>query len=481
MINLPTPVNEIIDTLRQHGFEAYAVGGCVRDSLLGREPEDWDVTTSARPEQVKEIFPVTIDTGIEHGTVTVRLNKTSYEVTTFRIDGKYSDHRRPDEVSFARTLQEDLLRRDFTINAMAAGSDEPDGQSGIIDLYGGLADLDAGIIRCVGVPEERFNEDALRILRAFRFAAQLGFDIEPATRDAIAATREGLRAISAERIQVEMTKILISDRPGILREMHELGVTAIILPELDQMMATEQNNRHHVWTVGEHTIRSLEALVGMTRNLAAPETIAGLPESLSLPEARCLSGSKAIRWAMLLHDTGKPQCKTVEEDGQDHFKGHALISADIAREVMNRMKMDNATRDTVVRLVKYHDYRMPAEKKNVRRALAKIGRDYFLGYCIVRRADVLAQSEYVRAEKLENLDAIEALYAEIIAEDECVSLDQLAVTGRDLIEEGLEPGPAIGDALAMLLFRVIEDPSLNNKETLLAIWRDNYGSAELKA
>ncbi len=461
MINLPTPVNEIIDTLRQHGFEAYAVGGCVRDSLLGREPEDWDVTTSARPEQVKEIFPVTIDTGIEHGTVTVRLNKTNYEVTTFRIDGKYSDHRRPDEVSFARTLQEDLLRRDFTINAMAAGGDEPDGKSGIIDLYGGLADLDAGIIRCVGVPEERFNEDALRILRAFRFAAQLGFDIEPATRDAIAATREGLRAISAERIQVEMTKILISDRPGILRDMCELGVTAIILPELDQMMATEQNNRHHVWTVGEHTIRSLEALAGMTNN--------------------SLAGSKAIRWAMLLHDTGKPQCKTVEEDGQDHFKGHALISADIARDVMNRMKMDNATRDTVVRLVKYHDYRMPSEKKNVRRALAKIGRDYFPGYCIVRRADVLAQSEFVRAEKLENLDAIEALYAEIIAEDECVSLDQLAVTGRDLIEEGLEPGPAIGDALAMLLSRVIEDPSLNNKETLLAIWRDNNGSAELKA
>lgn len=484
-MQLPVSVKYILDELQARGHKAYAVGGCVRDALLGREPEDWDVTTSAEPEEVKAIFPVTIDTGIEHGTVTVRHNKTNYEVTTFRTDGKYTDHRHPEEVHFAKSLEEDLLRRDFTINAMAycegeetnARDDGETGTSGavkrgLVDLYGGQQDLADGIIRCVGDPRERFEEDALRILRAFRFAAQLSdtmtlnqgvrsegaqsreFKIEPATREAIRDCREGLRFISAERIQVEMTKILTSAHPDILRDMYELGVTAIILPELDAMMKTGQRNKHHDKNVGEHTLAALMAM-------EEPD--------------------KVLRWTMLLHDAGKPYTKTVKEDGQEHFYGHAVKSAEIAVEVMNRMKMDNATRDAVRRLVYYHDYRILAfhedyvarndAYRRVRRAMNKIGAENFEDYCKVRRADVLAQSDFHRDEKLDNLAAVEDIYREIMKAQECVSLKDLAVTGQDLIAEGVKPGPEIGGILNEMLDWVLDDPQLNDRETLLARWK----------
>ena len=495
-MQLPVSVKHILDELQARGYEAYAVGGCVRDALLGREPEDWDVTTSAEPEEVKAIFPVTIDTGIEHGTVTVRHNKTNYEITTFRTDGEYTDHRHPEEVHFAKTLEEDLLRRDFTINAMAycegaATNARDDGDNdaktesgsgakrGLVDLYGGQQDLADGIIRCVGDPRERFEEDALRILRAFRFAAQLSdtltlnqgsegegaqasdrakvFKIEPATREAIRDCREGLRYISAERIQVEMTKILTSAHPDILRDMYELGVTQIILPEIDAMMETEQHFVHHDKTVGEHTLAALMALAEKGQN------------------------DKALGWTMLLHDSGKPRCKVTDEDGQDHFKGHAAVSTEIAGDVMNRMKMDNATRDRVKRLVYHHDYRMLIEKKDgdydrasyrrVRRALNKIGEEYFDDYCLVRRADILAQSMYMREEKLANVAAVEEIYHRILEEQDCVSLKDLAVTGQDLIAEGVTPGPEIGDILKEMLDWVLDDPELNDRETLLARWK----------
>ena len=480
-MNMPEDVKFILDELHARGHEAYAVGGCVRDALLGREPEDWDVTTSAEPKEVKDIFPVTIDTGIEHGTVTVRLHKTNYEVTTFRTDGEYKDHRHPEEVRFAKTLEEDLLRRDFTINAMAYSE-----ESGIVDLYGGQQDLADGVIRCVGDPGERFEEDALRILRAFRFAAQLPgrlapdqgdrsedrcFTIEPTTREAIQACREGLRYISAERIQVEMTKILTSPHPDILRDMYDLGVTEIILPEFDPMMETEQHFIHHDQTVGEHTLCALANI----------------------------ESSKVLRWTMLLHDTGKPKSKVTDEDGNDHFRGHAELSTGIADEVMNRMKMDNATRDTVKRLVLYHDYRIPIEgidiykgklidkeseinaagedldcinERRVRRALNRIGEEYFDDYCKVRRADVLAQSMYKRKEKLANLDTVEEIAAGVLAKKQCVSLRDLAVTGQDLIGEGVKPGPEIGAILGQMLDWVIDEPELNDREALLARWRE---------
>ena len=360
-IQIPEKVNKIIHTLQEHGYEAYAVGGCVRDSFLGREPMDWDITTSAMPEETKALFPHTFDTGIEHGTITVLLDHEGFEVTTYRVDGKYEDSRHPKEVIFVRNLQEDLLRRDFTINAMAYNE-----QDGLVDLFHGMEDLKKGVIRCVGNAEARFSEDALRILRAIRFSAQLGFEIEKETRQAIRKLAPNLSYISAERIQTELVKLLVSDHPEKIRDAYELGITKVILPEFDAMMETTQETLHHCYNVGEHTIHAL----------------------MNIP------ADKVLRLTMLFHDTGKPARKTVDPDGTAHFKGHAYVSEELTKSIMHRLKFDNDTLHKVTRLVLNHDYRMPAVPKNVRRAMNKIGEDIFPYYMEVRRADVLAQSEY---------------------------------------------------------------------------------------
>lgn len=433
-IQLPERVDRIITTLQDHGYEAYAVGGCVRDSVLLREPEDWDITTSAMPEETKALFGKTFDTGIEHGTVTVLMGDEGFEVTTYRIDGKYEDARHPKEVSFTRNLKEDLRRRDFTVNAMAYNE-----KDGLVDIFGGVKDLKAGVLRCVGDAKERFAEDALRILRGIRFAAQLGFGIEEDTRRGMRKLAPKLVKISAERIQAELVKLLVSDRPGMLKEAYELGITAIFLPEFDRIMETGQETPHHIYSVGEHTLHAME-------NIRA---------------------DKVLRLAMLLHDMGKPALKTVDEDGVAHFKKHAGESCVIAGNVLKRLKFDNDTLNKVSRLVCYHDYRMPATSGNVRRAMHKIGEDLFPLYMEVRRADVLAQSSYLREEKLRNLDEIEELYRKICLAKQCVSLKDLAVTGRDLIEAGMSPGKEIGEKLNELLELVIEDPELNTKNELL--------------
>lgn len=434
-IKLPEKVNQIITTLQKSGYEAYAVGGCVRDSILGREPEDWDITTSATPEETKRLFERTFDTGIEHGTITVLLGKEGFEVTTYRIDGKYEDSRHPAEVQFTRSLSEDLLRRDFTINAMAYNE-----QDGLVDIFGGTEDLEKKLIRCVGNAEARFSEDALRILRAVRFSAQLGFAIEEDTKEAIRLLAPTLQKISAERIQTELVKLLVSPHPERIRDAYELGITAVIMPEFDELMRTTQETPHHCYTVGEHTIHALESV--------APE--------------------KVLRLTMLFHDMGKPAKKTVDEKQVAHFKGHAVVSEEITRNIMHRLKFDNDTLRKVAHLVYYHDYRMPAEAKNVRRAMNRIGEELFPYYQQVRRADTAAQSEYQKAEKLANLDAIERLYREICEKRQCVSLKSLAVTGRDLIAAGVAPGPQLGEILDVLLKEVIEEPEHNVKEYLLA-------------
>lgn len=433
-IQLPEHVKQIIHRLQQEGYDAYAVGGCVRDTLLGRSPQDWDITTSAKPQVVKSLFSHTIDTGIAHGTVTVMLDHTGYEVTTYRIDGEYEDARHPKTVTFTGNLVEDLKRRDFTINAMAYND-----KDGIVDIFGGMQDLEKHMIRCVGNAKERFSEDALRILRGVRFAAQLGFEIDEETKEGMRLLAPTLENISAERIQVELVKMLTSDRPELIRTAYELGITKIFLPEFDRMMETEQETPHHMYTVGEHTIHAMMNV----RN------------------------DKILRLTMLLHDTGKPEYKTMDEDGVAHFKMHALGSERIAKEVLRRLKFDNDTLHKVTRLVLNHDYRMPAVPKNVRRAMNKIGEDIFPYYMEVRRADVLAQSEYRRAEKLKNLDEVEQTYAEIIEKGQCVSLKELAVTGRDLIRAGMKPGKEIGEKLNELLNLVIENPEMNTRETLL--------------
>lgn len=434
MIDAPISVMKIIETLEQAGFEAYAVGGCVRDSLLGRNPSDWDITTSSRPEQVKALFSHTIDTGIRHGTVTVMLEHVGYEVTTYRIDGEYEDSRHPKEVIFTPLLTEDLKRRDFTINAMAWNP-----RAGIIDEFGGMEDLDEGIIRCVGSPEERFSEDALRMMRAVRFSAQLGYEIESATKAAIRKLAPNLTHVSAERIQVELVKLVESMHPDYLRVAYETGITRVVLPEFDLCMETEQHNPHHCYTVGEHMLHSMLAV----------------------------SSNRYLRLAMLLHDIAKPEKKKTDEQGIDHFHGHQEASEEMAKVILRRLKFDNETIRIVSRLIGFHDYRFPAERRSVRRAVWKVGEDLFPMLLQVKEADTMAQSLYEREEKLEWIAKVEKLYREILKDRECLSLKDLAVTGRDLIRAGCAPGPELGRILNEMLQDVLEHPEHNNKEYLL--------------
>ncbi len=435
-IQIPEKAKYIIDTIEAAGFEAYVVGGCVRDSILGRVPGDWDITTSAKPEQVKRLFRRTIDTGIQHGTVTVMMDKEGFEVTTYRIDGKYEDSRHPKEVTFTPNLEEDLKRRDFTINAMAYNESR-----GLIDIFGGMEDIEAGVIRCVGDAIQRFREDALRIMRAIRFSAQLGYTIEEHTAGAIRQLAPTLRNISAERIQVELVKLMTSKHPDYIRRAYELGVTAVVLPELDACMATEQNNPHHMYNVGEHILHSLVEM--------GPD--------------------KAGRLAMLFHDIGKARTLTTDEKGKDHFYHHARVSAEMTREILRRLKFDNDTIHRVCQLVKYHDYGMGQVPTPylVRRAIHKIGEELFPLLLQVKRADTMAQSEYKRQEKLDALEKWQQLYEQIQAEGQCVSMKTLAINGRDLMEAGIPSGPGMGEILKAALEMVLEYPERNDREYLL--------------
>ncbi len=437
-IELPQKVKYIIETIRQAGYEAYAVGGCVRDSILGRIPDDWDITTSATPLQVKELFRRTVDTGIQHGTVTVMLEKEGFEVTTYRIDGKYEDNRHPSEVIFTPSLEEDLMRRDFTINAMAYNETD-----GVIDLFGGMEDIRKKRICCVGDAMARFSEDALRIMRAVRFSAQLGYTIEEKTAKAIRELAPSLKNISAERIQTELVKLVTSPNPDFLRLAYQYGVTKVILPEFDRAMETEQNHAHHCYSVGEHILHSMQAI--------APD--------------------KVLRLSMLFHDLGKPQAITTDADGINHFYGHAQVSQELAKNILHRLKFDNETIRKVTRLVFYHDYGngvIPSDTI-VRRAVNKIGEELFPLFLQVRQADMDAQSGYKRREKQENLDAWRKKYEEICRRADCVSLKTLAVTGNDLIEYGMRPGREIGETLSRLLDYVLEHPEKNTKEELLSV------------
>ena len=433
-IQLPEKVNRIITTLQKHGFEAYAVGGCVRDSFLGRVPGDWDITTSAAPEETKSLFARTFDTGIEHGTITVLLNGEGFEVTTYRIDGKYEDNRHPSKVQFTRSLSEDLLRRDFTINAMAYNE-----QDGLVDLFHGMEDLKKGVIRCVGNAEARFSEDALRILRAIRFSAQLGFEIEEETRQAIRKLAPNLSYISAERIQTELVKLLVSDHPDYLRTAWETGLTREFLPEFDACMETEQNTPHHCYTVGEHILKSLTEI----------------------------ENDRLLRITMLLHDIAKPVVKKTDENGRDHFKTHGPAGEKLAGKILRRLKFDNATIRNTCRLIRYHDLRPTPAAEDVRRSMNLIGEDLFPLYLKVQKADLLAQSTYRREEKLARLGGVTEIYQGILERGECTSLKTLAVSGKDLIKAGHPAGPELGDLLERLLDGVLKDPSLNTKEKLL--------------
>ena len=432
-IRIPEQVNTILEKLHESGHEAYVVGGCVRDALLGREPNDWDITTSALPHMVKEIFPRTIDTGLRHGTVTVLIGREAYEVTTYRVDGVYEDGRHPKQVTFTPSLSEDLRRRDFTINAMAY---DPD--SGLVDLFGGQQDLSDGIIRAVGDPMQRFTEDALRILRAFRFAAQLGYGIDPDTLRAASELSQNLSKISSERIRDELEKILLSDNPDILMKAYEAGITAIFLPEFDVCMETPQNNPHHCYNVGEHTIRS----VALSRK------------------------DRILRLTMLLHDFGKPATRETDEKGIDHFRGHPEESYHISKVILRRLKYDNETIRKVTTLVRYHDVRMRLTEPAVRKTIVRIGEDLYPLYLEIQHADTMAQSLYQRDDKLAYTAELEMIYDRIMSRGDCLSLKYLAVNGSDIIAAGVKPGREVGSILAQMLEDVLNVPEHNDKEYL---------------
>ena len=450
-IILPDKVKGIIRTLENHGFEAYAVGGCVRDAILGRTPDDWDITTSARPEQVKACFSRTVDTGLQHGTVTVLCGRETFEVTTYRIDGIYEDARHPKEVTFTPSLEEDLMRRDFTINAMAYNE-----RHGLVDRFDGMRDIRDGVVRCVGDPKERFTEDALRMMRAVRFAAQLGFQIDPATKEQIGALAPRLSMISAERIRTELVKLLVSPHPEMLQVMYETGLTDIFLPEFSALMHTPQNSKHHGESAGEHTIEAL----------------------------RHVQPDQNLRLAMLFHDIAKPLCRTTDENGEDHFHGHPQKGAEMTKQILRRLKFDNDTIRHVSSLVRIHDERIyrpvlpddtSAQQKDtdakqmraVRRAVSRNGVDMYPDLFAVMRADILAQSDYKRAEKLSAVDGYERLWKEIKERNECLSIKDLAVDGRALIAEGISQGPEIGRVLHAMLEHVLEYPEHNDRAYLL--------------
>lgn len=437
MEKIPDFAREVLGTLQQAGHEAWCVGGCVRDSLLGRTPEDWDVATSAIPEETMALFGSrAIPTGLRHGTVTVRTAGGPVEVTTFRHDGAYHDHRRPDSVTFTTSLKEDLARRDFTVNAMALGSDGT-----VVDCFGGREDLAAGLLRCVGEPERRFREDALRILRGLRFAADLDFSLEEQTAKALRRTRSLLGEIAPERIWAELQKLLCG--PGaakVLRAYPE--VIAVFWPEILPMVGFDQRNRHHCYDVWEHTLHALEAV--------APDGI--------------------LRCTMLLHDIGKPSCFTVDDQGNGHFYGHPAVSADITKKMLRRMKCDNLTRETVTLLVEWHDRNIPRTSRGIRRALMALGEENLRRLLAVKRADNLAQAPAFQDMQRE-IDRAEEILNRLLAEDACFSLKQLAVNGRDLMALGYT-GAAIGQALSTLLEQVVDGALPNTREALLEYLRN---------
>ncbi len=434
-IDMPPAAARIVGRLQQAGYEAYVVGGCVRDSVLGRTPGDWDITTSALPDQVKALFRRTIDTGIQHGTVTVMDGADGYEVTTYRLDGIYEDGRHPRDVEFTSSLTEDLKRRDFTINAMAYNDTD-----GLVDQFGGLEDLRRGVIRCVGCARERFSEDALRLMRAVRFSAQLGFAVEEETLLAAKELAHTLSKVSKERIQTELNKLLVSPHPGYFRLLYETGMTKVVLPEFDVLMELPQRNPFHRYTVGEHTLKAVEA---------APPRL-------------------AVRLTMLLHDVGKGWTGTTDEKGCDHFYGHGAESTKWAETFLRGLKYDNHTIQKVCLLIKWHDYALHADKKDIRRLMSKVGPENFPDLLDVFEADTLAKSDLAISLIMPELAKIRQLTAQIQKDQECVSLADLAVGGNDLIAAGMKPGPQLGQELKRLLELVLEDPACNTREYLLS-------------
>lgn len=434
MIQIPPHAERILTLLNQAGYKAYVVGGCVRDALLSKTPKDWDICTSALPDEMERVFQGfrVVETGLKHGTLTVVLDGIPYEITTFRVDGAYTDHRHPDGVTFVTDVREDLARRDFTVNAMAYHPVE-----GLIDAFGGQEDLQRKVIRCVGQPEERFREDALRILRALRFASVYGFTIDEETAKATHKLKETLNLVAAERIRAELGKLLCGQGCGdILRAYRD--ILGQILPQLIPMFDFPQCTPYHRFDVWEHTVRSVE-------NVPATEV---------------------LRFAMLLHDAGKPATFTRDESGVGHFCGHAACSEKIAEAVMTRLRMDKATAQRVILLVKHHDIDLSTDGRLLKRRLNQFGEEALRQLIDVQEADQLAKGTCDRAEIRASAAALRQALDALLASAPCFTLKDLAVNGRDIAALGAK-GSAIGDVLQHLLSCVMDDVLPNEKDSLL--------------
>lgn len=435
-MEIPQEPGKLLRRLNECGFQAYAVGGCIRDSLLGKTPGDWDICTSALPEETEACFSDlrVVETGLKHGTVTVISSGEPYEITTFRSDGVYLDHRRPQKVDFVRTLKEDLLRRDFTINAMAAGLDGE-----IQDLFGGQKDLKDGIIRCVGDPEKRFSEDALRILRGLRFASRLGFSIAPETAAAMERQKNLLAYVSGERIYKELTGILMGDNAQTVLEQYGSVLTAV-LPEIVPSMGFCQRNPFHNRDVWQHTLEAL----GKSR-----------PDPM-------------VRWALLLHDLGKPDCFTLDDRGIGHFYGHPQRSMELAEGIFDRLHGDKKTKETVCLLVRDHDREAPANEKNARRWIARYGADRVRLLLEVKRCDCLAHVDTPKSRaRYDNLMEMTRLILELLEKEHCFSVRDLPVKGGDVMALGVPAGPQVGQILERLLEDVLDGTCPPEREALL--------------
>ena len=429
MIQIPEHALTVVERLERYGYEAYVVGGCVRDSLLGRSPKDWDVCTNALPEEVLRVFRRfhVIKTGLQHGTVTVMVSHQPVEATTFRIDGAYTDNRHPDSVNFVSRVEEDLARRDFTINAMAYNPTR-----GLVDAFGGQEDLRAGIIRCVGEPDARFNEDGLRILRALRFAARYNFGIETETAFSIHRNRHLLENVSVERIFAELKGILVGE--GVLGMMQAFpDVFAVIIPELAPAIGFDQRNPHHCYDVWTHIAHAVQA---------GP-------------------ADEVLRLALLLHDIAKPATYTLGEDGKGHFYDHGQVGADMARDILLHLKSDTATLQNVVTLVREHDRVLPTTAPGMRRLIGKLGIGTLQQLLSIKQADMSAQSTHEREQKQATLREARLLLEDVLDEAPAFTVSDLAITGRDLIALGVKPGPAMGNILKTLLSEV-QDELLDN-------------------
>ena len=434
-IVLPKNVKLIIDILNKNNFEAFIVGGCVRDSIIRLTPHDWDICTNAKPEEIKKCFEFfnTFDSGIKHGTISIVIDGEVYEVTTYRIDGTYSDNRRPDSVTFTSDIAKDLARRDFTINAMAYNE-----QCGLIDPYSGRNDLLDKIIRCVGNSDFRFNEDALRIIRALRFASVYDFVIENETSKSICKNADLLKNIAVERISVEFNKLLCGNgAEEILNNYRD--VIAVFIPEIKPMFDYSQHTKHHNRDLWRHTTYSVKSIDKMP----------------------------LLRMSMLLHDIGKPRACKRDEDGTCHFKGHPKYSAEMAEIILRRLKYPTDFIETCVTLIKYHDVRFSGSKRQLRHVMSAIGDKNVELLLKIQRADIMAQSDYKHKEKLEKLDLACEVYEEVLADKDCFTLKQLKINGNDIKKLGVTEGVKIGKILKMLLSLVIEDKLENKKSALL--------------